>query len=115
MIRGISVVSIPVRDQDAALQFYTTRLGFKILTDQPFGKQRWIELIVPGAESKIALFTPEGHEDRIGTFQPVTFWCDDVMATAKMLKSKGVEFAMEPKTEVWGTMAIFKDVDGNQF
>jgi hypothetical protein len=26
-----------------------------------------------------------------------------------------VEFAAEPKSEVWGTMAIFKDVDGNQF
>ena len=38
-----------------------------------------------------------------------------VFATAKILKSKGVEFAVEPKSEVWGTMAIFKDIDGNQF
>jgi len=91
-------------------------LGFKVLTDQPFTpKQRWIELLIPGAESKVALFTPEGHENRIGGFQPLTFWCDDVVATSKVLKSKGVEFAAEPKTEVWGTMAIFKDVDGNQF
>ena len=93
MIRGISVASIPVRNQDAALKFYTEKLGFKILTDQPFnGKQRWIELLIPGAESKVALFTPEGHETRIGGFQPLTFWCDDVPATHKILKSKGVEF-----------------------
>lgn len=116
MIRGISVASIPVRNQDTALKFYTEKLGFKVLTDQPFNeKQRWIELLIPGAESKLALFTPEGHENRIGTFQPVTFWCDDVFATCKILKAKGVEFAAEPKTEVWGTMAVFKDVDGNQF
>jgi len=116
MIRGISVASIPVRNQDAALKFYTEKLGFKILTDQPFnGKQRWIELLIPGAESKVALFTPEGHETRIGGVQPVTFWCDDVPATHKILTSKGVEFAAEPKAEAWGTMAIFKDVDGNQF
>jgi len=116
MIRGISVASIPVRNQDAALKFYTEKLGFKILTDQPFnGKQRWIELLIPGAESKVALFTPEGHETRIGGFQPLTFWCDDVPATHKILKSKGVEFAAEPKAEAWGTMAIFKDLDGNQF
>ena len=115
MIRGISIASIPVRNQDAALQFYTGKLGFKVLTDQPFGKQRWIELLIPGAESKVALFTPEGHENRIGSFQPLTFWCDDVPATAKVLKSKGVEFTKEPKKEPWGTMAIFKDVDGNQF
>lgn len=116
MIRGISLASIPVTDQEVALKFYTEKLGFKILTDRPFtDKQRWIELLIPGAESKVALFTPEGHEDRIGTFQPLTFWCDDVMATSRMLREKGVRFAMEPKTETWGTMAIFKDPDGNQF
>ncbi|HEV2615863.1 MAG TPA: VOC family protein [Candidatus Acidoferrales bacterium] len=116
MIRGISIASIPVRNQDTALKFYSEKLGFKVLTDQAFtAQQRWIELLIPGAESRLALFTPEGHEDRIGTFQPLTFWCDDVFATAKILKSKGVEFAAEPKAEVWGTMAIFKDVDGNQF
>lgn len=116
MIRGIEIVSIPVRDQNASLKFYTEALGFKVLTDQPFTQdQRWIELIIPGAESRLALFTPEGHENRIGSFQPVTFWCDDVFATAKTLKAKGVEFAAEPKTEVWGKMAIIKDIDGNQF
>ena len=117
MIRAIDIVTIPVRDQDTALQFYTEKLGFKVATNQDFGdgKQRWIELLIPGAESRIALFTPEGFEDRIGGFQPMTFWCDDVFATSKILKSKGVEFAKDPKTEVWGTFAIFKDSDGNQF
>jgi catechol 2,3-dioxygenase-like lactoylglutathione lyase family enzyme len=116
MIRGIKFASIPVRNQDAALAFYTEKLGFKVLTDQPFGeKQRWIELGIPGAESKLALFTPEGHENRIGGFQPMTFWCDDVMATSKALKAKGVVFAKDPQEEVWGTFAIFRDADGNQF
>src|ERR1700691_3856152 len=117
MLRAIDIVSIPVRDQNAALKFYTEKLGFKVATDQYFGddKQRWIELMIPGAESKLALFTPEGHEDRIGTFQSLTFWCDDVFATAKALASKGVEFTQEPKAEVWGTFALFKDADGNQF
>jgi predicted enzyme related to lactoylglutathione lyase len=31
------------------------------------------------------------------------------------LKAKGVVFAKEPMEEVWGTMAIFCDPDGNQF
>jgi len=116
MIRGISLASIPVRNQDAALKFYTEKLGFKVVTDQPMGDgQRWIELLIPGAKSRVALFTPEGHEDRIGSFQPLTFWCDDVFTTAKTLKARGVEFAQEPKQEVWGTMAIFKDPDANQF
>ena len=56
MIRGIKFVSIPVKDQDAALSFYTEKLGFRIQTDQPFGPgQRWIELAIPGADSGLAL------------------------------------------------------------
>jgi predicted enzyme related to lactoylglutathione lyase len=116
MIRGIKLVSIPVRNQDVSLKFYTEQVGFKVATDQPFdGNQRWIELLIPGSDASLALFTPQGHESRIGGFQPVTFWCDDVFATAEQLKSKGVELAAEPRKEVWGTMAIFKDPDGNQF
>jgi catechol 2,3-dioxygenase-like lactoylglutathione lyase family enzyme len=116
MIRGIKFVGIPVRNQDVSLKFYTEKLGFKVATDQPFSEnQRWIELLIPGAESGLSLFTPPGHEDRIGNFQSISFWCDDVFATAKALKSKGVEFVQDPKSEVWGNMAIFKDPDGNQF
>ena len=116
MIRGIKFISVPVKDQDASLAFYTEKLGFRVQTDQPFGPgQRWIELAIPGAETGIALFTPPGHEDRIGGFQPISFWCDDVFQTAAVLKAKGVTLVKEPKKESWGTSAIFADLDGNQF
>jgi len=116
MIRGIKFVSVPVRNQDEALKFYTEKLGFRVLTDQPFDdKQRWIELGIPGSEGKLVLFNVTGDEERIGSHQPVTFWSDDVHATSRLLKSRGVDFVMEPKTEDWGTAAIFKDQDGNQF
>jgi catechol 2,3-dioxygenase-like lactoylglutathione lyase family enzyme len=117
MIRGIKFISIPVKNQDAALKFYTDALGFKIVTDQKFipGGQRWIELSIPGADSGISLFTPEGHEDRIGTFQPMSFWCDDVFQTSDVLKQKGVKFFQEPKKEAWGTSAIFEDLEANKF
>jgi catechol 2,3-dioxygenase-like lactoylglutathione lyase family enzyme len=115
MIRGIKFVSIPVRNQDVSLKFYTEALGLKVVTDQPFTEtQRWIELLIPGAQTGIALFTPEGHGKRIGEFQSIAFWCDDVFATAKVLKSKGVAFAQEPKNEPWGSIAVLKDPDGNQ-
>ena len=116
MIRGVKIVSIPVSDQYASLRFYTEKLGFKVATDQPFDdKQRWIELLIPGSDTKIALFTPQGHENRIGGFQSMTFWCDDVFATAREMQDKGVELSAEPRKESWGTMGIFKDPDGNQF
>lgn len=115
MIRGIKFVGIPVHDQDAALKFYTEALGMKVTTDQPFTpQQRWIELMIPGADTGLALFTPEGHEKRIGEFQSISFWCEDVFATASALKKKGVTFTKEPATESWGSVAVFKDPDGNQ-
>jgi catechol 2,3-dioxygenase-like lactoylglutathione lyase family enzyme len=116
MIRGIKFVSVPVKDQNVSLKFFTEKLGFKVSTDQPFdGTQRWIELMIPGAETGLVLFTPPGHENRIGDFQPLSFITDDVFATAAIMKSKGVEFAADPKKESWGTSAIFKDPDGNSY
>ena len=57
MIRGVKFVSVPVADQDRALAFYTDVLGFRLLTDQPFSeKQRWLELGIPGADTRIVLF-----------------------------------------------------------
>ena len=115
MIRGIKFTSIPVRDQEKSLKFYTEKLGFQIMTDQAFGKQRWIERGIPGADTGIVLFTAPGHEDRIGTFQGLSFWSDNVQQTYEQMKAKGVEFVQPPKTEPWGTSSIFKDIDGNQF
>jgi len=115
MIKGIKFVNIPVRDQARALKFYTEILGLSIATDQPMGPgKRWIELRFPGAETLVTLFTPPGHEDRIGTFVPLSLWADDVDATYATLKSRGVEFLAPPKREPWGSSVIFKDSEGNQ-
>ena len=74
MIKQIKFVSIPVADQNRALDFYTDKLGFTIITDQPFDeKQRWIELRIPKAETRLVLFTPEGEEKRIGSFMNMSF------------------------------------------
>ena len=115
MIRGVKFVSIPVTDQDGALAFYTEKLGFRVLTDQPFSdEQRWIELGIPGADTRVVLFQmDEGL--RPGSTMNLAFWTDDVEGTAGELKNKGVEFVSEPKKEPWGTFAIFKDGDGNSF
>lgn len=116
MIKAIKFASIPVSDQDRALSFYTTKLGFRILTDQQFDeKQRWIELSIPGAETGVVLFTPDGHQDRIGTFTGISFHCDDVQRTYDELSARGVEFTTPPTKQPWGTSTIFKDPDGNQF
>jgi predicted enzyme related to lactoylglutathione lyase len=116
VITHVKFVSIPTRDQDRALAFYTEKLGFKVASDQPFNeKQRWIELRIGGSETRFVLFTPDGHENRIGTFFNGALACDNVERTYEELKARGVEFTGPPKKEPWGTFATFKDVDGNAF
>ena len=116
MITQLKFVSIPTRDQARALKFYTEQLGFQVSTDQPFdGTQRWIELRVANSATRVVLFTPPGHEERIGTFFNGSFACDDVKATYRQLSARGVEFVAPPEKQPWGEFAIFKDPDGNQF
>jgi catechol 2,3-dioxygenase-like lactoylglutathione lyase family enzyme len=115
MIRQVKFVSVPVADQQRALDFYTRKLGFSILTDQQMGPgMRWIELALNGG-SGLALFTPPGHEGRIGSFSGISFEADNVEKTYQELVERGVEFEQPPKKESWGTSAIFKDPDGNTF
>ena len=116
MITHVKFVGIPVRDQERALKFYTEALGFEVVTDQRFNEtQRWIELRIGNSQTRVSLFTPEGHEDRIGTFFNGSIACDDVEATYRQLSQRGVEFTQEPQKQPWGTFAKFKDPDGNQF
>ncbi len=116
MITQLKFVGIPTRDQDRALKFYTEQIGFEVATDQVFdGKQRWIELRIASSATRVVLFTPEGHENRIGTFFNGSFACDDVQATYRQFKARGVEFVSEPQKQPWGEFAMFKDPDGNQF
>ncbi|MCX6956386.1 MAG: VOC family protein [Verrucomicrobia bacterium] len=116
MIRQIKFVSIPVRDQNRALDFYTGKLGFTILADKPFDqKQRWIELRIPKADTHVVLFTPDEHQNRIGTFSGISFQCDDVEATYADYVAKGVKFRSPPQKQPWGTFVIFEDSEGNSF
>ena len=115
MITRLKFVSIPTRDQERALKFWTEQMGFEIATDQPLGEQRWIELKIPRGETGIVLWTQEGQEDRIGTFFNGSFSCDDIEFSYRQLSERGVEFVHAPKKQPWGHYAIFKDPDGNQF
>jgi catechol 2,3-dioxygenase-like lactoylglutathione lyase family enzyme len=117
MITHIKFVSIPTRDQDRALAFWTEKIGFRVLTDQPFDeKQRWIELRVGTSDTRFVLFT----FDASAALQPGSPFngalaCDDVEGTHRELSKRGVEFTSPPQKQPWGTFATFKDPDGNEF
>jgi predicted enzyme related to lactoylglutathione lyase len=116
MITHVKFVSIPTTDQDRALQFWTAQVGLTLTTDQPFSDaQRWIELGIGSSDTRIVLFTPDGHQERIGSFFNGAFACDDVEATWRQLSQRGVTFEGPPQKQPWGTFATFSDPDGNRF
>jgi len=116
MIKALKFVTIPTSDQDRALAFWTEKVGLRLLTDQPMGgEKRWIELAIPGAQTRIVLFTQEGHEGRIGTRFNGAFTCADVNYAYGQLVQKGVKFPELPTRQRWGEFAVFQDEDDNSF
>jgi predicted enzyme related to lactoylglutathione lyase len=115
MITHLKFASVPCCDQAAALKFWTEQIGFRVITDQPMGDQRWIELGIHTSQTELVLFTQPGHENRIGSFFNGSFACDDVDATWRQLTARGVEFRGPPEKQPWGTFAVFKDLEGNEF
>lgn len=116
MIKAVKFISIPVRDQDRSLAFYTDQLGFKVATDQPFDdQQRWIELKIPGAETLVVLFHmgPE-WDGLIGKSMNFAFATDNVVRTYDELVAKGVVFEGPPQQMPWGTFAVLRDPDGTK-
>ena len=115
MITHIKFVSVAPRDQDAALRFWTEKVGFRVVTDQPMGEQRWIELAVGHSDTRLVLFTPEGEEGRAGRMFNASFACDNVEHTYEQMKARGVEFTAPPEKRPWGTYATFADPEGNGY
>ncbi len=118
MITHVRTTSVPVRDQDKALDFYVNKLGFEKRSDQPMGEGlRWVEVVPPGAQTGLVL--TKGYasaEENVGKFTGLVLAADDIQSTYEMLRDRGVHFTEPPATQPWGMkQALFEDQDGNGF
>ena len=114
-LRNIGVVMFAVADQDAALAFYTGKLGFELRGDEPFGEHgemRWIEVAPPGSVARLALNPPMGGEPGGGAIGVET---PDVLGEHRRLSAiGGIDLDPEPR-RVPGAPLLFmlRDPDGN--
>jgi catechol 2,3-dioxygenase-like lactoylglutathione lyase family enzyme len=113
-IREISLVVVPVTDQDRSIEFYEA-LGFEKRTDMAFGGgYRWVEVYAPSGTTGIALATPRPG-DAIGVMTGITLTTDDVDATHGELRS--LEVDVDDEVSRMGDpvppMFWFRDPDGN--
>ena len=113
----IKTVTVYVKDQDAAVDFYVNKLGFEKTEDTKFGEFRWVVVTPPGSETGIVLGSGFGDPNqKPGQFTGLVVTSDDVQATYNELVARGVQFSDPLTAQPWGGMqAIFNDSDGNGF
>jgi len=111
-IKRLSVVSIPVKDQQLARQFYTEVLGFTVIRDSPMGPdQRWIELAPEPGETTITLVTWFPNMPP-GGVTGLVLEADDLDTTMEELSERGLALR-ETESAPWGRFTTFSDLDGN--
>ena len=118
----ISLCSVMVKDQEAALRFYTGVLGFVPKEDIPMGQFRWLTVVSPEVPDGTELVLEPLGSEAAKTFQaalhasgtPLTaFSVADVDAEYARLKAAGVVFKVEPTAMGAVKVAVFDDTCGN--
>jgi catechol 2,3-dioxygenase-like lactoylglutathione lyase family enzyme len=124
MPQYLGLVSLVVRDYDEALAFYVQTLGFTLVEDtyQPAQEKRWVVVAPPGAKETHLLLARASNDhqatrvgDQTGGRVFLFLYTDDFWRDYNAYKAKGVTFVREPKTDSYGTVAVFKDLHGNHW
>lgn len=117
MINQIHSTAVIVQDQDAALDFYTNKLGWEKRIDQMMGDgERFLTVAPKGAQTELVLGSQNMYGGQQGITNGISLIADDVQATYDDLVAKGVTFTQAPEQMPWGALGTwFADPDGNQF
>jgi lactoylglutathione lyase len=112
---SLATAMFTVSDQDAALAFYTGKLGWEVRGDVRYGQdggQRWLEVAPPGSVARLALNPPMGGTPGGSS---IGVEVDDVLAEhARLAAVGGIDLDPEPM-EMPGAPLMFslRDPDGN--
>src|SRR2546423_15710780 len=89
-ITQLGRVMVPVSDQDAAIAFYTDKLGFSLSADIPFGDgDRWVEVSPPSGGAALALVPGRG-DYQPGRVTGIALSTTDARTDHAELKQKGI-------------------------
>ena len=122
MRQSIVHVALVVRDYDEAIAFYTEKLGFRLVEDtyQPEQDKRWVVVAPPGSQGTTLLLarasTPEQEAfvgNQAGGRVFLFLETDDFQRDYDRMVALGITFVRPPKTEPYGTVAVFQDLYGN--
>lgn len=122
----LALVALVVRDYQPAIEFFVGVLQFDLVEDVPSltndGRpKRWVVVRPKGGETGLLLARADGDlqaavvgrqfAGRVGFFLRV----DDFDASYARMRAAGVEFVTPPRTEAYGQVAVFLDLEGNRW
>jgi catechol 2,3-dioxygenase-like lactoylglutathione lyase family enzyme len=114
-IDHVRTVGIKVADQDDAIAFFVTTLGFEKRLDAPVSPTtRWIEVAPPGAATSIALEASDGATD-VGVDTGIRFTVPDAEMEHAAMRERGVNVGELLRWDGVPPMYTFDDPDGNRF
>ena len=123
MKQYLARVALAVADYDAALAWYTQKLGFTVVEDTPQGGgKRWLVIAPPGSRETALVLqkaTTERQQAAVGNQSGgrvfLFLHTDDFARDHAAYTARGVAFAEPPRREAHGTVAIFSDLYGNRW
>jgi catechol 2,3-dioxygenase-like lactoylglutathione lyase family enzyme len=121
MMNKLNLISVIVKDYDAAMEFYTKKLGFEVAEDAAFRDKRWITLKLHNTpDSALNLELAKSKDDealvgkQAGSFPLLGLGTDDCLGDYRRMKELGVTFHGEPTAGPWGTGVLLEDLYGNK-
>jgi predicted enzyme related to lactoylglutathione lyase len=116
MIKKIATAAVYVDDQERAVEFWTTQVGFEVRSRKPMGPHAsWIEVGPPGAESCLVIYPKTMMQDWAERKPSIVFECDNLAQAYDAMLGRGVQFTQPPQAMPWGPFAIFVDPQGNWY
>jgi len=124
MRQEIVHIALLVRDYDEAIEFYTQKLRFDLIEDtyQPEQDKRWVVVAPPNSKGTTLLLAKASKDEQVtfignqsGGRVFLFLNTDNFGRDYERMKANGIEFVREPKEADYGTVAVFKDLYGNQW
>lgn len=113
-MQRVTVVSVPVVDQQSAKAFYVDSLGFELIAEATFGDElSWVQVGPAGGEASLTLVT-WFDQMPAGSLRGLVIETDDLDGDYARLTADGVTFLGPPSPQPGGTFATLVDPDGNQ-
>lgn len=121
MKHSLAHITYLVRDYDEAIEFFTRALQFDLVEDTSQDGKRWVLVRPRGGETSLLLAKADSPEqtaaigNQTGGRVLLFLHTDSFQRDYSHMKTNGVQFLEEPRHEIYGTVAVFKDLYGNKW